>query len=192
MLPPNSYVIVHEDDGRFTVLPLLTMIGLRSKAEGGQNETDPKVQQLAEGFLAFRKPGASNPNTLPRVFYGDADQARIRGSEIPEGRVGQVDDPAAAHQFRGGTAVRDRDQDAPTRGTWRFNGHAHLGPQWIEPRGGGQFIGIETLAIGHELAAVFFTVPGSRPLGGRWCGECGTHACSEHGCPEQESFHELF
>src|SRR5207248_9198540 len=35
-LPPNaSYAIVHEDDGHFTVLPLLTMTGLRSKpAEG--------------------------------------------------------------------------------------------------------------------------------------------------------------
>jgi len=32
-LPPKaSYVIVHEDDGHFTVLPLLTMTGLRSKA----------------------------------------------------------------------------------------------------------------------------------------------------------------
>ncbi len=31
-LPPNaSYVIVHEDDGHFTVLPLLTMTSLRSK-----------------------------------------------------------------------------------------------------------------------------------------------------------------
>jgi hypothetical protein len=39
-LPPNaSYVIVHEDDGRFTVLPLLTMTGLRSKtAEPGGKE----------------------------------------------------------------------------------------------------------------------------------------------------------
>jgi hypothetical protein len=32
-LPPNaSYAIVHEDDGHFTVLPLLTMTALRSKA----------------------------------------------------------------------------------------------------------------------------------------------------------------
>ncbi|MBE7500388.1 MAG: hypothetical protein HS113_08800 [Verrucomicrobiales bacterium] len=32
-LPPNaSYAIVHEDDGHFNVLPLLTMTGLRSKA----------------------------------------------------------------------------------------------------------------------------------------------------------------
>ncbi len=31
-LPPKApYVIVHEDDGHFTVLPLLTMTGLRSK-----------------------------------------------------------------------------------------------------------------------------------------------------------------
>lgn len=31
-LPPNaSYVMVYEDDGHFTVLPLLTMTGLRSK-----------------------------------------------------------------------------------------------------------------------------------------------------------------
>jgi hypothetical protein len=31
-LPPNaSYAIVHEDDGHFRVLPLLTMTGLRSK-----------------------------------------------------------------------------------------------------------------------------------------------------------------
>ena len=39
-LPPNaSYVIVHEDDGHFTVLPLLTMTGLRSKvAESGIKE----------------------------------------------------------------------------------------------------------------------------------------------------------
>jgi len=30
--PPNtSYVIVAEDDGHFTVLPLLTMTGIRSK-----------------------------------------------------------------------------------------------------------------------------------------------------------------
>ena len=35
-LPPNaSYVIVHEDDGHFTVLPLLTMTGLRSKPANG-------------------------------------------------------------------------------------------------------------------------------------------------------------
>jgi hypothetical protein len=35
-LPPNSsYVIVHEDDGYFTVLPLLTMTGLRSKPSNG-------------------------------------------------------------------------------------------------------------------------------------------------------------
>jgi hypothetical protein len=32
-LPPRaSYVIVHEDDGHFNVLPLLTMTGLRSKS----------------------------------------------------------------------------------------------------------------------------------------------------------------
>jgi len=39
-LPPNaSYVIVHEDDGHFTVLPLLTMTGLRSKvSESGIKE----------------------------------------------------------------------------------------------------------------------------------------------------------
>lgn len=31
-LPPKaSYVIVHEDSGHFTVLPLLTMTGLRAK-----------------------------------------------------------------------------------------------------------------------------------------------------------------
>ena len=31
-LPPKaSYMIVHEDDGHFTVLPLLTMTGLHSK-----------------------------------------------------------------------------------------------------------------------------------------------------------------
>ncbi|MBI3854043.1 MAG: hypothetical protein HY298_27775 [Verrucomicrobia bacterium] len=31
-LPPKaSYVIVYNDDGRFTVLPLLTMTGLQSK-----------------------------------------------------------------------------------------------------------------------------------------------------------------
>ncbi len=39
-LPPNaSYAVVHEDDGHFTVLPLLTMTGLRSKvAETGGKE----------------------------------------------------------------------------------------------------------------------------------------------------------
>lgn len=35
-LPPKaSYAIVHEDDGHFTVLPLLTMTGLRSKIASG-------------------------------------------------------------------------------------------------------------------------------------------------------------
>jgi hypothetical protein len=34
-LPPNaSYVIVYDDVGHFTVLPLLTMTGLESKAPG--------------------------------------------------------------------------------------------------------------------------------------------------------------
>jgi hypothetical protein len=34
--PPNaSYAIVHEDNGHFTVLPLLTMAGLRSKPANG-------------------------------------------------------------------------------------------------------------------------------------------------------------
>jgi hypothetical protein len=40
-LPPNaSYAIVHEDDGHFTVLPLLTMTGLRSKGSvsGGRKK----------------------------------------------------------------------------------------------------------------------------------------------------------
>ncbi len=35
-LPPNaSYVIVHEEDGHFNVLPLLTMTGVRSKPVDG-------------------------------------------------------------------------------------------------------------------------------------------------------------
>lgn len=35
--PKASYVIVYDDHGRFTVLPLLTMTGLRSKiAESGK------------------------------------------------------------------------------------------------------------------------------------------------------------
>jgi hypothetical protein len=35
-LPPRaSYVIVHEDNGHFNVLPLLTMTGLRSKSPPG-------------------------------------------------------------------------------------------------------------------------------------------------------------
>jgi hypothetical protein len=40
-LPPNaSYAIVHEHDGHFTVLPLLTMTGLRSKppADAGKKK----------------------------------------------------------------------------------------------------------------------------------------------------------
>ena len=39
-LPPKAaYVIVHEDDGHFTVLPLLTMTGLRSTtAQTGDKE----------------------------------------------------------------------------------------------------------------------------------------------------------
>ena len=41
-LPPNaSYAIVHEDDGHFTVLPLLTMTGLRSKAPERQSKKKP-------------------------------------------------------------------------------------------------------------------------------------------------------
>ena len=41
-LPPGaSYVIVHEDDGHFTVLPLLTMTGLRSRiGEAGTNKKE--------------------------------------------------------------------------------------------------------------------------------------------------------
>ena len=35
-----SYVIVHEADGHFTVLPLLTMTGLRSKTAGPGNQED--------------------------------------------------------------------------------------------------------------------------------------------------------
>ena len=39
-LPPNaSYVIVYDDEGHFTVLPLLTMTGLESKVpEDGTKE----------------------------------------------------------------------------------------------------------------------------------------------------------
>jgi hypothetical protein len=39
-LPPNaSYVIVYDDEGRFTVLPLLTMTGLESKVtESGKKD----------------------------------------------------------------------------------------------------------------------------------------------------------
>ncbi len=42
-LPPRaSYVIVHEDDGHFNVLPLLTMTGLRSKSP--DVHPDPKKE----------------------------------------------------------------------------------------------------------------------------------------------------
>ncbi len=39
-LPPNaSYVIVYDDEGRFTVLPFLTMTGLESKvSEAGTKQ----------------------------------------------------------------------------------------------------------------------------------------------------------
>jgi hypothetical protein len=41
-LPPRaSYVIVHEDDGHFNVLPLLTMTGLRTKSA----DTHPDAKQ---------------------------------------------------------------------------------------------------------------------------------------------------
>lgn len=41
-LPPNaSYVILHEDDGHYTVLPLLTMTGLRSKPAEGVGKRKP-------------------------------------------------------------------------------------------------------------------------------------------------------
>lgn len=44
-LPPRaSYVIVHEDDGHFNVLPLLTMTGLRSKSP----EVHPDGEQSKE------------------------------------------------------------------------------------------------------------------------------------------------
>jgi hypothetical protein len=40
-LPPKaSYVIVHEDDGHFTVLPLLTMTGLRSKGAPQEHKAE--------------------------------------------------------------------------------------------------------------------------------------------------------
>jgi hypothetical protein len=40
-LPPNaSYVIVHEEDGHFNVLPLLTMTGLRSKPVDGAGKKE--------------------------------------------------------------------------------------------------------------------------------------------------------
>ena len=38
-LPPNaSYVIVYDDQGRFTVLPLLTMTGLESKVSNAHTK----------------------------------------------------------------------------------------------------------------------------------------------------------
>jgi len=38
-LPPQaSYVIVYDNDGRFTVLPLLTMTGLESKMADGKGK----------------------------------------------------------------------------------------------------------------------------------------------------------
>jgi hypothetical protein len=38
-LPPNaSYVIVYDDEGRFTVLPLLTMTGLEASVPNSANK----------------------------------------------------------------------------------------------------------------------------------------------------------
>jgi hypothetical protein len=38
-LPPNaSYVIVYDDEGRFTVLPLLTMTGLESRVSDAKTK----------------------------------------------------------------------------------------------------------------------------------------------------------
>jgi hypothetical protein len=37
LAPRAAYAIVHEDDGHFNVLPLLTMTGLRSKQTAEKN-----------------------------------------------------------------------------------------------------------------------------------------------------------
>jgi hypothetical protein len=38
LLPQASYVIVYDNEGRFTVLPLLTMTGLESKVSDGKGK----------------------------------------------------------------------------------------------------------------------------------------------------------
>ena len=49
-----------------------------------------------------------------------------------------------------------------------FDNHAlvimrddHFCADWVKPRGCGETVGIEALAISHQLAAVVFSVPGS-------------------------------
>lgn len=74
-LPPNAaYVIVHGDDGHFTVLPLLTMTGLRAKVtESGIKEKRSHRNRMIRQWRRTASPpsgSASLAVSIPDLHWG--------------------------------------------------------------------------------------------------------------------------
>jgi hypothetical protein len=91
-------------------------------------------------------------------------EAQTGMDKFLEGRVAKIDHAAFLHEPFGRPAIGDGHQYAVRFKMRRIDGHADTRPERVEPRGRGEFIGIEWPPVGHQFSAVFLPVPRSESL----------------------------
>ena len=99
--------------------------------------------------------------------------------ECPEGGMAEIDDASVADQSLGRPAVSDGDRYAPGRLVAGVECHQDFRAERIEPGGSREIIGIESLPISHQPAAVRFAVPGSHSCWRRKIRRRGTGSCKK-------------
>ena len=105
--------------------------------------------------------GRSAMKKLQDGFDLDLYQAVCRRSELPKRGKAQVNDPAfARYQPFVRPTVGDRYDYGARRPVCGIESDLQLRAQRVEPGSGGELVRVKALAVGHELPAVFFAVPG--------------------------------
>ncbi len=87
------------------------------------------------------------------------NQACFGRRKLQESSAAEVNNPALLDEPSGRAAVSYGYDDGFVVVLRFRSGDAEFGSQGEGPRGRGQFIGIEGLAVSHELAAVRLAVP---------------------------------
>jgi hypothetical protein len=120
----------------------------------------------------------SSPQSGFPVLAGEAlnrlhrhrHQAGVGAGQLRKRGLSQIDDAPVADQLAGWASVGDGDIDVAVRA---FKADAHASAERVKPGSGGQFAGVKPLAVGHELAAVAFAIPGGESGLGRSTGKPG-------------------
>src|SRR5215472_6989180 len=96
---------------------------------------------------------------LSNRFDEDRYEPKIRLGDFFECCVRKVNNAAVLNEAAGRASVRDGHQNTARFVIWRVKGYAHACAERIKPGGGGHFIRIKSVSVGHQPAPVLLAVP---------------------------------